>query len=199
MPEWRLVSSMPLRVSLVNLQKFTFHACADSPSMKMFAPEQNTRSLPLVTTTARTCGCSKRMRLQRVGELDVDAEVVAVQLELVAGAQAAVLRHVHRKRGDRTVEGELPVTVAGRLGLEVDAGRAWGGIVGRHGYYSSCMRFLDMHHTAFAGKRSSDGRRPCPGKVRTESPRTRRTCSRRAANVASSGCAAVSTAKSAFE
>ena len=54
---------MPLRVSLVNLQKFTFQAWLDVPSMKMFAPEQNTRSRPLVTTTERTDGCSKRMRL----------------------------------------------------------------------------------------------------------------------------------------
>ncbi|EWS62497.1 hypothetical protein Y695_04275 [Hydrogenophaga sp. T4] len=56
------MSSMPLRVSLVNLQKFTFQAWLETPSMKMLAPEQNTRSLPLVTTTVRTSGCSKRMR-----------------------------------------------------------------------------------------------------------------------------------------
>src|SRR3989442_907602 len=49
--------------SLVNLQKLTIHAWLDSPSMKMFAPEQNTRSFRLVTTTVRTCGCSKRIRL----------------------------------------------------------------------------------------------------------------------------------------
>ena len=61
-PEWRLESSMPLRVSLVNLQKLTFHAWLESPSMKMFAPEQKMRSLPLVTTTLLTSGCSKRMR-----------------------------------------------------------------------------------------------------------------------------------------
>ena len=53
---------MPLRVSLVNLQKFTFHACVESPSMKMLAPEQNIALLALVTTTLRTSGCSKRMR-----------------------------------------------------------------------------------------------------------------------------------------
>ena len=53
---------MPLRVSLVNLQKFTFQAWLDSPSMKMLAPEQNTRSFRLVTITERTSGCSKRMR-----------------------------------------------------------------------------------------------------------------------------------------
>ncbi len=62
MPEWRLASSMPLRVSLVNLQKLTFHEWEDVPSMKMLAPEQKTRSFPLVRTTLRTSGCSKRMR-----------------------------------------------------------------------------------------------------------------------------------------
>jgi hypothetical protein len=51
-----------LRVSLVNLQKFTFQAWLLTPSMKMLAPEQNTLSFRLVTTTVRTSGCSKRMR-----------------------------------------------------------------------------------------------------------------------------------------
>ncbi len=54
---------MPLRVSFVNLQRLTFQAWLDTPSMKMLAPEQKMRSLPLVTTTLRTLGCSKRMRL----------------------------------------------------------------------------------------------------------------------------------------
>ena len=63
MPECAELSSMPLRVSLVNLQKFTFQAWLETPSMKMLAPEQKTRSLALVTMTDRTCGCSKRMRL----------------------------------------------------------------------------------------------------------------------------------------
>jgi hypothetical protein len=53
---------MPLRVSLVNLQKFTFQAWLETPSMKMLAPEQKMRSLPLVTITLRTSGCSKRTR-----------------------------------------------------------------------------------------------------------------------------------------
>ena len=56
-------SSRPLRVSLVNLQKFTFQAWLLTPSMKMLAPEQKTLSFRLVTTTVRTSGCSKRMRL----------------------------------------------------------------------------------------------------------------------------------------
>ena len=53
---------MPLRVSLVNLQKFTFHECADAASIRMFAPAQKIFSLPLVMTTAFTSGCSNRSR-----------------------------------------------------------------------------------------------------------------------------------------
>ena len=53
---------MPLRVSLVNLQKLTFQACAEPASMRMLAPAQKIFSLPLVSTTVRTAGCSKRSR-----------------------------------------------------------------------------------------------------------------------------------------
>ena len=60
----------------------------------MLAPEQNTRS--------RAAGDDDRARLrvleadalERVGELDVDAEVVGIELERVAGADAAVLGDV---------------------------------------------------------------------------------------------------------
>ena len=61
-PELAVASSIPLRVSLVNLQKFTFHACGAAASMRILAPAQNTFSLPLVKTTARTSGCSNRNR-----------------------------------------------------------------------------------------------------------------------------------------
>ena len=53
---------MPLRVSLVNLQKFTFQECEDDASIRMFAPAQKIFSLPLVRTTVRTSGCSNRRR-----------------------------------------------------------------------------------------------------------------------------------------
>ena len=58
--------------------------------------------------------------LHRVVELDVDAEVVGVELQLVARAQAAVFLDVHRERGHGAVEGDLPVPVARGLGPEVD-------------------------------------------------------------------------------
>ena len=53
---------MPLRVSLVNLQKLTFHGCELWASIRMFAPAQKLRSLALVITTARTVGWQKRSR-----------------------------------------------------------------------------------------------------------------------------------------
>ena len=53
---------MALRVSLVNLQKFTFQPCDDWESMRMFAPAQKMRSLPEVITTAPTSGCSNLSR-----------------------------------------------------------------------------------------------------------------------------------------
>ena len=62
MPECSLASSRPLRVSLVNLQKLTFHACDDWASIRMLAPAQNIFSRPPVITTALTPGCSKRTR-----------------------------------------------------------------------------------------------------------------------------------------
>ena len=86
----------------------------------MFAPEQKTRSLPLVTTTRAHLGVLEAQPLDRVGELDVDAEVVAVELELVARAQPAVVLDVHDQPGDGAVDRELPVVVAGGVGLEAD-------------------------------------------------------------------------------
>ena len=58
--------------------------------------------------------------LDGIGELDVDAEVVGVELEGVAREEAAVLVDVERQRRDLAVDGELPMAVSRRLGLEVD-------------------------------------------------------------------------------
>src|SRR5262249_40151897 len=62
--------------------------------------------------------------LDRVRKLDVDAEIVGIELELVALEQAAILVHVHGERGDIAVDGELPVPVARRIGLKVDECRS---------------------------------------------------------------------------
>ena len=61
-PEPAVASSMPLRVSLVNLQKLTLWPWVDPASIWMLAPAQKTLSIPPVTTTALTSGCSKRSR-----------------------------------------------------------------------------------------------------------------------------------------
>ena len=61
-PEFSDASSIAPRVSLVNLQKFTFHACGAAASILMFAPALKIFSLPLVSTTTATSGCSNRRR-----------------------------------------------------------------------------------------------------------------------------------------
>ena len=53
-------------------------------------------------------------------EFDVDAEIIAVELELVAGTQAPVLVEIGDERRHRPVELELPVPVERRRGLIVD-------------------------------------------------------------------------------
>ena len=58
--------------------------------------------------------------LQRVGQLDVDAQVVRIELELVSLADAGVLGDVHRKARDRPFEREPPVPVACRIRAVVD-------------------------------------------------------------------------------
>ena len=60
--EFAEASSMPSRVSLVNLQKLILKPWLEMPSMWMLAPAEKMRSLPLSTTTTRTAGCSKRSR-----------------------------------------------------------------------------------------------------------------------------------------
>ena len=89
--------------------------------MLMFAPAQNTRSLPEERITARTSGCPKRMTDQ-VGELDVHAEIVAVELELVARAKTGLGVHVHLHAGDVALVGDAPVAVVGGRDLEVHGG-----------------------------------------------------------------------------
>jgi hypothetical protein len=60
--------------------------------------------------------------LHRVRQLDVDAEIVGVEFQLVAGLEASLLVHVHGEIGDTRFGTELPVPVAVRRGAEVDRG-----------------------------------------------------------------------------
>jgi hypothetical protein len=70
--------------------------------------------------------------IDRVVQFDVDAEVVAVELQLVAGTDAGILVDVQAQRGDRPVELHRPVAVARRLDAVVDGleGRIGGGLPG---------------------------------------------------------------------
>src|SRR6267142_1085552 len=58
--------------------------------------------------------------VERIVQLDVDAEVVAVELELVPGHQGLVLGYVEGEGRQRPLEGELPVAVALGMGFEAD-------------------------------------------------------------------------------
>ncbi len=99
---------MPLRVSLVNLQQFTFHKCGDWASIRMLAPAQDTLSTQLVTTTALTRGVLEAQALRGVVEFDVHAQAVGVALQLVAGHQPRLGVNGEGERGDGTVEAERP-------------------------------------------------------------------------------------------
>jgi hypothetical protein len=92
----------------------------------MLAPEQNTRSRPLVTTDRAHFGVLEAQALDRVRELDVDAEVVAVELERVVPAQGALLLHVHQEPGHRRLDLQAPVHVARGMRLEANGGRGRG-------------------------------------------------------------------------
>src|SRR5215469_4329333 len=60
--------------------------------------------------------------LHRVVELDVDAEVVGIELELIVAHQRRVLVDIHDELGDLAAKGEPPMAIACGLRLKVDAG-----------------------------------------------------------------------------
>src|ERR1700687_1991003 len=57
--------------------------------------------------------------LQGVGELDVDAQIVGVELELIARLQAAILVDVERERRDRDFDLQPPGGVA--VGMRIES------------------------------------------------------------------------------
>ena len=65
-------------------------------------------------------GVLEAQPLHGVVQLDVDAEVVGVELQLVVVAQSGVRRHGQDERRDRAVELETPVAVRGRARVEAD-------------------------------------------------------------------------------
>ena len=71
-------------------------------------------------------GMLEAQALDRVGKLDVDAEIVGIELELVALEQRAFLVDVHQQRRDLTVHLDLPMPIFRGIGLEVDPALAVG-------------------------------------------------------------------------
>ena len=67
-------------------------------------------------------GVLKADAVDRVVQLDVHAQVIAVEFELVAGAQARVFVKVGAQRGHGAVERQLPMAVAAGLGLVIHTG-----------------------------------------------------------------------------
>ena len=86
--------------------------------MKMFAPAQKMRSFRLRDDDRVHLGVLEAEALDRVGELDVDAEVVGVQLEPVVRRQAGVFLHVHRQRRNGPSNVSFQWSVAVGRGLE---------------------------------------------------------------------------------
>ena len=68
-------------------------------------------------------GVLEAQPLHGVRELDVDAEIVGIEFELVALEQAAVFVDVHGQGRGVALDRELPVPVARRIGLKIDVFR----------------------------------------------------------------------------
>ena len=77
--------------------------------------------------------------LDGVGQFDIDAEIVGIELELVALEQRALLVDVHQQRGDVAVDLELPMAIARRLGLEIDPRLAVGQRTRSCGFSHLCL------------------------------------------------------------
>src|SRR5437660_11736747 len=69
---------------------------------------------------AADLGMLEANALQRIGELDIDAKVVRVELQLVAWLETPILVDAKCERRHRPVERQLPVRVAIRMGVVDD-------------------------------------------------------------------------------
>ena len=86
--------------------------------------------------------------LNRVGEFDVDAKVVGIELEPVVRRQPRVFLDVHRQGRNRAVERELPMAVSVGSGVER---HAWLDCVGSGGHLGQgypWLQGLSRQHTA---------------------------------------------------
>ena len=97
---------MPLRVSLVNLQKLTFQAWLDTPSARA-----KDAVLAAGDDDAAHVGVLKADAVERVMQLNVHPQVVAVELELVARTNPTVLRNVEGQLCNGAPDRQGPVAV----------------------------------------------------------------------------------------
>src|SRR5208283_830315 len=72
--------------------------------------------------------------LDGVGKFDIDAEIVGIELEIVALEQRALLVDIKQKRRYLAVDRKPPMAVARGFGLEIDARlavrqRFWGCLI----------------------------------------------------------------------
>ena len=107
----------------MNLQKFTLKRVGRAAEHVDVRARAEDAVLAARDDDRAHLGVLEADALERVGELDVDAEVVRVELERVAGTEAALFLHVHRRcarpRRRARRELELPVDVA--LGVRLEA------------------------------------------------------------------------------
>ena len=68
----------------------------------------------------RHLGMLEAQALHRIGELDVDSEVVGVELERVARVEAARLVDVEQQGGDAALDAQAPVAVSIGMGANID-------------------------------------------------------------------------------
>src|SRR6266850_4685011 len=58
--------------------------------------------------------------VERVAKLDIDAQVIGIELQPVAGKEPALFRDIQGQGGDRAVASEAPVAIARRISVEGD-------------------------------------------------------------------------------
>ena len=62
----------------------------------------------------------KSQALHRIGELDVNAQIVGIQLELVVRPERLILADIHDQAGDSPIDFQFPVPVLLRAGFKRD-------------------------------------------------------------------------------
>src|SRR5262249_37083791 len=80
--------------------------------------------------------------LQGVSKLDIDAEIIGIELELITLEQPGVLVDIESQSSDFAVDGQFPMPVTCRLGLEVNARSAVRQFMLGHGVSSRCQLSL---------------------------------------------------------